>query len=89
VEPTDGDEPPASGRLAFSRPFAQAGFTRAESEAWRRAGWSDPAEAARWKHLAAHHSPGELLDLARSGLGPEDVVVEIDLRDRVRQNLRR
>ena len=115
VDPTLVDDVLAGRRLPFSRPFAQAGFGRDESEAWRRAGWTDPAEAARWHHLGAHCTPRQLRGLAREGFTVEDVAgvarwfpswtaawvralameagaftpadVEIDLRDRVRQNL--
>jgi hypothetical protein len=108
-------EPPAEvpPQLPYSRPFALAGFGREQSEAWRRAGWTDPAEAARWRDLAAWCTPGELLDLAEQGHTPaavaracqrflpftdgwvrslgrpgaDEVDVEIDLRDRVLENL--
>jgi hypothetical protein len=117
VGPTLVDDVLAGRRLPFSRAFAQAGFTRDEAEEWRRAGWSDPTEAAGWHHLGAHCTPRQLRSLAREGFGPGDVDrvarsfprwtaawvralameagvfsppdVEIDLRDRVRQNLQR
>ena len=68
---TDG--PGQAGRLPFSRPFAQAGFSRDEAEEWRRAGWGDPTEAAQWHDLARWCSPRQLRSLALEGFVPADI----------------
>ena len=106
---------PAPGRLPFSRAFAQAGFSRPEADAWRHAGWTDAAEAARWRHLQRSFSPEVLRALADAGTEPAVVErllddhpglgashllarirryaglsrAEIDLRERVLENLHR
>ncbi len=90
------DEVIRGRRLPLSRAFAQAGFSRAESELWRRAGWTDAAEAAPWHRISSDRNPTELRTLFLRGFTPERVVAldrddetEIDLRDRVLQNLHR
>ena len=63
----------STGRLPFSRAFALAGFTRDAAEEWRRAGWEDPLEAARWHGLSRWCSPRQLRSLALEGFVPADI----------------
>ena len=83
-------------RLPLSRAFALAGFSRADSEVWRRAGWADATEAVPWHRIGSDRSPTELRTLFLRGFTPDRVAAldradetEIDLRDRVLQNLHR
>ena len=67
------DDVESGRRLPFSRAFAQEGFSREESEAWRRAGWTDPAEAGRWRDIAGDATPAQLRALADDGYTFEQV----------------
>ena len=80
--------------MPFSRAWALAGFSRHDSERWRRAGWHDADEAARWRAEGADRTPAQLKALADRGVTPEQVPfldedLGVDLRDRVLRNLHR
>ncbi len=90
------DDATTRARLPFSRAFAQAGFSRQDADAWRRAGWDDADEAARWYRAGSDRTPAQLRALALRGFTPDQLPMldigegdEIDLRDRVLRNLHR
>lgn len=60
-------------RLPLSRAWAQAGFGVDAAEDWRRGGWSDPAEAARWRDARPHSSPASLRRLFLRAYEPSQV----------------
>lgn len=62
-----------SGRLPFSRRFAQAGFDRSDAQVWRLAGWEDARTAAAWRHLQRWCEPAQLLKLFRDGFEVDQV----------------
>ncbi|WP_436793732.1 hypothetical protein [Actinospongicola halichondriae] len=67
------DDVLAGRRFPYSRAFARAGFSAADAEQWRRAGWHDPDEAAPWHAIDTAAGPETLLSLANDGFDPETV----------------
>jgi hypothetical protein len=65
--------PRAAGRLPVSARWSEAGFKRADADAWRRAGWPEADDAARWRDASRADRPGPLRGLRDAGYTPDQL----------------
>jgi hypothetical protein len=62
-----------AGRLPVSARWSEAGFKRAEADAWRHAGWQEADAAARWREASREDRPSQLRQLHEAGYTPDQV----------------
>ena len=65
--------PTAAGRLPMSARWSEAGFKRADADAWRHAGWREADDAARWRAASTADRPGPLRQLHDAGYTPDQL----------------
>lgn len=65
--------PRAGRRLPMSARWSEAGFKRADADAWRHAGWREAGDAARWRDAGRTARPHQLRALHDAGYTPDQL----------------